>query len=106
MEHFKSFWNVFDVIPPLLIIITAVLGEFLYTRGSEPDLYINFRNTSWAVIALMLCLKLFYFLRIFRNTGYFISMLVFVVMDARWFFMLYFLIHVAFFFSFAILTEG
>lgn len=58
------------------------------------------------MIAFLLSIKTLYFMRIYRNTGYFISMLMNVVTDARYFFLLYFLINVAFWFSFMILTNN
>lgn len=55
---------------------------------------------------MMLCLKLFYFLRIFRKTGPYISMLMRVFVNIRYFLLLLILIEAAFYFSFAILTDG
>jgi len=104
-EYLKSPWNYLDFVPPSLVI-TIVTMDVVIPETTQEVWFYSFRNAAHAVIALMLCLKLFYFLRIFRKTGYFISMLVSVVTDARYFFLLYFLIHVTFFFSFAILTQG
>jgi len=49
--------------------------------------------------------KMFYFLRIFRETGYLVNMLVQVFREAWVFFLLYILIHMAFGTSFFILTD-
>lgn len=51
-------------------------------------------------------LKVFYFLRIFRQTGFFVNMLHMVILECRFFFLLYVLIHFAFGSAFYILSGG
>ena len=50
-------------------------------------------------------IKLFYFLRIFRKTGFFVNMLMEVTKYVRTFLLLYFLILASFGCSFFIMTE-
>ena len=105
VEYLSSPWNYLDVLPPLLIFSTMIL-DTLMPDAQETDGFIVFKNVTHAIIALMLWIKMFYFLRIFRKTGYFVSMLVSVVSDARYFFYLYFLINMAFYSSLYILSGG
>ena len=51
-------------------------------------------------------LKLFYFLRIFRTTGFFVNMLTQIIADCRTFMLLYVLIHIAYAQAFYILSNG
>jgi len=51
-------------------------------------------------------IKIFYFLRIFRNTGYFVNMLLRVVSSSRVFFLLYVLILCAFGCTFFIMSPA
>lgn len=104
-EYLSSPWNYLDFVPTSLIIST-ILADLLIPIESEEEWFQTYRNSAYAVITLLLCLKLFYFLRIFRKTGYFISMLVRIVVDARYFFLLYMLMELTFYFSFLILTGG
>ena len=105
IQYLQSPWNYLDFVPPTLILITTSI-DYAIPDSDESQIMMTVKNTSYAIIALMLCMKMFYFLRIYRKTGYFVSMLVSVVSDARYFFLLYILIHLAYFSSFKILTNG
>ena len=58
-----------------------------------------------AVANFAMWFKIFYFLRIFRETGYFVNMLLLVMKDAKIFALLYLLITVTFWLSFFIMSD-
>lgn len=114
-SYWTQFWNYIDIIPPLMIL--AVVGLDYYPEnhveldsGEIHDT--NEENIRYAQYALQaianfaMWFKIFYFLRIFRETGYFVNMLLRVVSDAKIFGLLYCVLLVTFWLSFYILSEG
>ena len=81
--YLLSFWNYIDLIPPIGIYVMAMmlfLSRFniLMEKHLEASLY--------AIISFFMWFKFLYFLRIFERTGYLIRMIVEVVSDMRYFF--------------------
>lgn len=87
MSYFKDPWNYIDLAPPIFVLTIAA---------------INFSNidTKWeatlkSIGSLLMWLKLLYFLRINKNTGYLIRMIVKVVFRIRIFLSVLFITIVA-----------
>lgn len=78
IEYLISVWNYIDLITPVGVIFTIIL-VLLDTHGREIDE--DMLRCVYAVTTLFMWLKLLYFLRIFRKTGYLIRLLVEVIID-------------------------
>jgi len=100
-DYLTSIWNYIDVTPPILIL--SVLALTVYDDLTEDDFHRPILVMQ-SISAFMMWMKMFYFLRVFRHTGYLVNMLTRVFTASKWFFLLYFLIHIAFAFTFLILT--
>ena len=100
-DYYSDFWNYADLVPPVLII-TIILVDTFTTDKKHPGAF-KFRITMQAIANFFMWLKVFYFLRIFRSTGYFVNMLVEVTMYIRTYLFLYSLILGAFSCSFFIM---
>jgi len=98
-SYLSSFWNYTDIVPPLGIIIIACLDFFPSKQG---DTITTIRFSLQGVVCFGMWLKIFYFLRIFRNTGFFVNMFLNVIYQIRIFGLLYLLILCAFAFTFYI----
>jgi hypothetical protein len=116
--YLSSFWNYLDIIPPFALAIFLPLelfGLFDYREAAQaylseqyirgqlgqtiPDPTEGVRTLEailQSVISLILWLKLLYFLRIFKSTGYYIRTIVEVVKDMRYFLMMLLLCFIAF----------
>ena len=100
--YLNDIWNYADFIPPILIIAVMIVDVF-YNDLNHPNM-VNFRYAMQAVASFGMWTKIFYFLRIFRSTGFFVNMLLRVVKSSRTFFLLYILILGAFACSFYIMS--
>jgi len=92
ITYFSSVWNYVDIIPPLMnfvIIISNIMDE-IYTL---PPRVIR---VIMAVAVFFMWFKLLYFLRIFKDTGYLIRMIIEVVADMRFFLLILFVSQIAF----------
>ena len=78
----------------LMIIALIELGD------QSKDGLRNFREFIMGFVSFVLCIKGFYFLRLWREYGYFVNMLVEVVKHSKVFFLLYILIALQFGFTF------
>ena len=78
-------------------------GGLTHTHTHEEIVYVQYALQAVANFAMWF--KIFYFLRIFRQTGYFVNMLLRVVTEAKVFALLYLLITVTFWVSFYIMTD-
>lgn len=87
-----------DVLPASLIISTLTLTYF--TSFPKYERPIN------AIVGMMLWLKFLYFLRIFRETGHFITMILAVLSDMKVFMAVYFVVIIAFGNAFYILSNN
>ena len=73
-----SIWNYADFVPPLGIFIIFIIDIAAY--DSHNKLWVNaFRYSMQGVVCFGMSVKIFYFLRIFRRTGFFVNMLIRVV---------------------------
>lgn len=83
VDYFLTFWNYSDLCSPVFIIV--VISYEL--RLIHDNTYVKPAGvvTLHSIACLLMWLKFFYFLRIFRHTGYFIRMLSDVIYDIRLF---------------------
>ena len=100
-SYLKDVWNYTDMIPPALIIIIVVVDFFV---KEETETITKFRTTLQAFASFGMWLKIFYFLRIFRQTGFFVNMLISITKSSTVFFLLYLLILCSFGCSFYIMS--
>ena len=97
-----------DIVPPILIILLIMLD--LFDKQDADDLEgsglisAGGKYTIQATANLFMWLKLFYFMRVFRSTGFFVNMFFRMVEESSTFFFIYLLINVAFFISFYIMS--
>ena len=75
LGYFKSFWNLLDL-SSVILNVAVVIMEF---SGSS----FNNINRVSAVSVLILYFKVFYYLRIFFETGYQVRMMIEIVVDMR-----------------------
>ena len=103
LEYFKSVWNYSDLLPPILIIITLSLKlNTFYNENYEPN---NIVYTIHSVATLLIWVKLLYFLRIFRSTGYLVRTLTDVIYDMKVFLFILFIVYFGFGEAFLRLSE-
>jgi len=91
--YLGDFWNYIDLIPPFgiyIIIFMMIVSTFGY------DLPQNTQASIEAIITFFMWFKFLYFLRIFKNTGYLIRMIVEVIIDMKNFFLVLFITIAAF----------
>jgi hypothetical protein len=67
LTYFKDLWNYIDFTPPLVVMIIAFINVFAIQTKWESVLK--------SIGSLFMWLKLLYFLRIFKRTGYQIRMI-------------------------------
>lgn len=103
LSYFTNFWNLIDVGPPICIAIIMLL-DWLTSKSNENARAV--RYSLQAIVCLGMWFKQFYFLRLFRKTGFFINMLTRVVSMSFIFFALYILILGAFSCTFYIGTSS
>ena len=105
-DYFSNVWNYVDAIPPILILWSLTLDYF-----DVKEVEANESRFGHAKLILMttasfgMWLKLFYFLRIFRETGFFVNMMTQIIYNTKTFMLLYLLIHIAYAQSFFILSK-
>ena len=114
LSYFKDFWNYIDIIPPIMILAIVGLDYYpentveksgAHTHTHTHEEIITTQYALQAVANFAMWFKIFYFLRIFRQTGYFVNMLLRVVTEAKIFALLYLLITVTFWLSFYIMSD-
>lgn len=84
-------------------ILINFVGDLSYGIGGGFDV---FRVSVQALIMFGIWIKIFYFLRIFRQTGFFVNMLLKVMKQSKIFFLLYMLILSSFACTFCILSPS
>jgi len=99
-EYFTSFWNYLDILPPIGIYVS-----FALIFMNLPNYEITERSIQ-AVTTFFMWFKLLYFMRIFKNTGYLIRMIVNVIVDMKSFFLVLIIGIVAFGDSFLTIAHG
>mmetsp|Transcript_10201 Transcript_10201/g.7186 ORF Transcript_10201/g.7186 Transcript_10201/m.7186 type:complete len:122 (-) Transcript_10201:762-1127(-) len=85
--YLMSPWNYIDLTPPILNLIVI----FCAGMNAFSNIY-----ALQAVTALCMWLKLLYFLRMFKLTGYLVNMILQVIQDMGAFFILLFIFLLAF----------
>ena len=114
VKYMSEFWNYVEIIPPFMILTVVALDFFpenhveneqgeIHDANEKKVIYAQYSLQAIANFAMWF--KIFYFLRIFRETGYFVNMLLRVVADAKVFGLLYVLITITFWLSFYIMTD-
>lgn len=102
-DYLKSVWNYSDLLPPLLIIVIVSLKlNIFYNKEYEPT---NFLYTIHSVATLLMWVKLLYFLRIFKSTGYLVRTLTDVIYDMKVFLFILFIVYFGFGEAFLRLSE-
>jgi hypothetical protein len=118
LDYLSSFWNYLDLIPPITLAIflpMELLGFFNYKEDvqkyiAEQAIASQFGKTVedptvgirtiegmlQSLLSLIVWLKLLYFLRIFKSTGYYIRTIVEVIKDMRHFLAMLLLTFIAF----------
>lgn len=84
--YFLSVWNYIDILPPVLALSCMAVEHFtLFDNLDDSMQYFHSFTTfvSW--------LKLLYFMRIFKNTGHLIRIIVDVIYDMRHFLLVLFI---------------
>lgn len=77
MSYFKDPWNYIDLAPPTFVITIAIINFV--------NIDTEWESTLKSIGSLLMWLKLLYFLRINKNTGYLIRMIVKVIFRIRTF---------------------
>ncbi|CDW72553.1 wd-40 repeat protein [Stylonychia lemnae] len=103
VHYLQNVWNYIDLLTPISVITFLIL-QFL----DEMNIDINqdFMRSIMALATFFMWLKIFYALRIFRNTGYMIRSIVEVIQDMGIFLLILFLTIIAFGDSFLRLSSG
>ena len=118
LVYLSSIWNYLDLIPPFALAVflpMEIMGFFDYQEKMNEyiarqrlanflgqtleDTTVTIRTIEGilqSVISLILWLKLLYFLRIFKSTGYYIRTIIEVIMDIKYFLLMLVLTIVAF----------
>lgn len=81
MEYFTTIWNYLDIIPCVGVFTMIIMNFIAY--GVE-DATVTSRQIQ-AVTSLFMWLKVLYFLRIYKATGYYIHLISQTIFDMRFF---------------------
>lgn len=76
-EYFKEPWNYIDLTPPLIVLNIFLINVF--------NVVTYWESTLKSIGSLLMWLKLLYFCRVNKHTGYFIRMIVKIVFGMRTF---------------------
>lgn len=87
-EYLTSLWNYLDFVPPILITM-IIIQDFLRIKYEV-------QHSIHAISCLLMWFKLLYFLRIFKETGYLIRMIIEVIKDMQVFFIVLVIVLCAF----------
>ena len=103
--HFNSamLWSSFDMVP-LMANIASIIISFVNEEGGDEMLEIQ--KPIYAFATLFLWLKLFYFLRYFREIGHLVRIVFQVMYQMRYFFVVFFCFIFTFSSAFYALTGG
>ena len=103
LSYLASFWNYIDLVPPIgIYFISAVL----IFEELNIKLDVATERGLLSVITFFMWMKLLYFLRIFQNTGYLIRMIIEVIKDMQYFFLVLLITIAAFGDSFLRISLG
>ena len=84
------------------MLSTLMPSNFFETTASSSHSGLSMLHTMALFFSFFMWIKLFYFLRIFRDTGFFVNMFIKVIYEIRVFGLLYVLILCCFAFTFYI----
>jgi hypothetical protein len=98
IDYFAQIWNYLDIIPPILICYTVSATFF---DESRPYL-----RSILAIASLLMWFKILYFLRIYKQTGYLIRMIIEVIYDMRIFLLVLMITIFGFANAFIIIARG
>jgi len=104
IEYLYSFWNYIDLIPPFgMYVMVFMIGarDLLQVNVSS-----DVERTVLAIVTFFMWMKFLYFLRIFKETGYLIRMIIEVIKDMRNFFLVLLITVAAFGDSFSTIALG
>lgn len=90
--YFTSIWNYIDLIPTVGIYTLTAISLVNFLATTDPI----FISQVTAITTFFMWFRLLYFLRLFSNTSYLISMIVQVIIDMRHFLLIIFITIVAF----------
>ena len=79
MQYFYSVWNYIDFIPPVGIIVIAIIAFSEDIESNDTKAI----RTIMSVITFFMWFKVLFFLRLFKPTGYLIRMIVLVIVDMK-----------------------
>ncbi|CDW91027.1 wd-40 repeat protein [Stylonychia lemnae] len=96
--YLSSPWNYLDMISIIFVLLTLIIDYMDIDTAIQRPLY--------AIATLIVWLKSLYYLRIFRNVGYLTSMIIQVVQDMVYFFIILMMTLFAFGNSFFILSQA
>ena len=103
-EYLYSFWNYIDLIPPIgmyaMVFMIGARDLFQVNVSSDVE------RTVLAIVSFFMWMKFLYFLRIFKETGYLIRMIIEVIKDMRNFFLVLLITVAAFGDSFSTIALG
>ena len=103
-DYFSSIWNYTDFLPPLMII-TIVSYKLAYIYSNFIPIS-QFIITVEAVCGILMWLKLLYFLRIFKTTGYLVRMVTDVLWGMKTFLLILFIVYFGFSEAFLRVSEA
>ena len=95
LNYMSSVWNYLDITPSILVCVYMYL-EYRGDFDDLKDLFNVYRGVMRGVLNLLVWLKLLYFLRLFKETGYLIRIIVQVIKDMKYFLLLLLLTIIAF----------
>jgi hypothetical protein len=98
LDYLSSIWNYIDLIPPIgiyIVVAMTLIGETVDEATTR---------TILSITTFFMWFKFLYFLRIFKNTGYLIRMIIEVCYDMRHFFLVLLITVIAFGHSFYIIS--
>jgi hypothetical protein len=85
ISYISNIWNYMDMSLIALIVIAEVMiarfkiQEFTAKEDLDYEKYSKIARTLYSFAAIIMWIRFLYFFRIFRNTGYYIRMLVNVI---------------------------
>mmetsp|Transcript_33927 Transcript_33927/g.24970 ORF Transcript_33927/g.24970 Transcript_33927/m.24970 type:complete len:301 (-) Transcript_33927:33-935(-) len=100
IDYLQQIWNYIDILPPITIT-ASILLLFMNLPNS-----LALERTVQTITTFFMWLKLLYFMRIFKNTGYLIRMIVVVISDMQSFLLVLLIGLIAFGDTFLCIARG
>lgn len=102
LKYLTSIWNYVDLIPNIIVLFALTISVL----NSENEEVIKWQRYLHAIASFFICIKLLYFLRIFRMYGHLIKTIVEVVVDMKVFMVILLMSLLTFAGSFYILAKN